>query len=287
MTPADVEVAEAITDEAFHRVDLAHHQRSWPEPQRRTESHRKRWRERVSALLDSDPGGSWVAELDGRVVGVATSIRRDLTWILCSYAIRAEVSGQGIGSALLDAAGQHARGCLRAMVACSNDPRAVRRYLLAGFTLQPWMVLSGSFDRSAIPTRSKVRVGSESDVDLLDSLDRRVRDAAHGPDHLVLLRHHPLLVVDRPEGQGYAYVNERGGVVLLAASSRRTATDLLWESLALTPEGADVEIGHVSAAQAWALDVAARARLGIYTSGYLGLRGMKTPAPYIPHGALL
>ena len=287
MTSADLDAAQDITDEAFYGMDVEYGQRSWPEPERRSESRRRRWTERTAATLATDPDGHWVSEVGGEVVGVATSIRRDLTWILCSYAVRPGLQGEGVGGPLLDAAGRHAHGCLRAMLASSADPRAVRRYLLAGFTLQPWMFLLGTVDRSALPSGAKVRVGTASDIDLLDSLDRRVRDAAHGPDHEVLLRHHPLLVVDRPEGQGYAFVNEGGGAVLLAATNRRTAATLLWESLAMSPDGSEVTVSHVSAAQTWALDVAAHARLGVYTSGYLALRGMRTPAPYLPHGALL
>jgi hypothetical protein len=94
-----------------------------------------------------------------------------------------------------------------------------------------------------------------------------------------------LLVSDTTTGSGYAYLDERGRVALLAASNRRTATRLLWTALA---EGPDVAtIGHVTAANPWVLDVGFAARLELHTEGYLGLHGMKPPAPYVHNGALL
>ena len=44
---------------------------------------------------------------------------------------------------------------------------------------------------------------------------------------------------------------------------------------------------HVTAANQWVLDVGFAARLELHQEGYLGLRGMKPPAPYVHNGALL
>ena len=46
-------------------------------------------------------------------------------------------------------------------------------------------------------------------------------------------------------------------------------------------------VAHVTAANQWALDVGLAARLELHQEGYLGLRGMKPPAPYVHNGALL
>jgi hypothetical protein len=94
-------------------------------------------------------------------------------------------------------------------------------------------------------------------------------------------------VLDRPTGSGYAYVLEGGGAYLLAATSRRAATDLLWESLAASSPDQPVSVAHVTAANQWALDVGMAARLEVRTEGYLGLRGMKPPAPYLHSGYFL
>jgi hypothetical protein len=46
-------------------------------------------------------------------------------------------------------------------------------------------------------------------------------------------------------------------------------------------------VHHVTAANAWALDVGLAARMAVHQSGYLCLRAMKPPAPYLHHGSLL
>ena len=102
----------------------------------------------------------------------------------------------------------------------------------------------------------KVREGSAGDIDLMDSVDRQTRGAAHGPDHELLLRHRRLLVSDTTTGVGYAYLGDREtAVVLLAATNRRTAPRLLWAALADAPAEEPVTIPHVTAANQWAIDV--------------------------------
>jgi hypothetical protein len=181
----------------------------------------------------------------------------------------------------------HGRGCLRGMFAASADPAAVRRYRLAGFDLHPQMTVTGVVDRAGIPVVERVREGSASDVDLMDSIDRRTRGAAHLGDHALLLDQFRLLVTDHSTGSGYAYVDQDGSPCLVAATNRRTAAGLMWEALASSRPGSQVSVHHITAANAWALDVGLAARLSIYQHGYLCLRRMKPPAPYLHHGSLL
>ena len=228
-----------------------------------------------------------VAEVDGDVVGGAVSRARELMWILASFAVRPELQGQGIGTQLMAAAMHHGRGCLRGMFAASADPGAVRRYRLAGFDLHPQMLLTGVVERSAIPVVERVREGSAGDLDLLDSVDRQTRGAAHLSDHELLLDQFRLVVSDHTTGSGYAYVDADGSPCLLAATNRRTASRLMWEALASSPPGEQLSVHHITAANGWALDVGLAARLAIYQNGYLCLRRMKPPAPYLHHGSLL
>ncbi len=287
MRAEDVAEAERLSDEGYHALDVRTFPRSWPEPTRRTPEHSASWRLRTEHLLTTDPGGSWVADRDGTMAGFATSFTRELMWILASFAVRPGLQGGGIGRALLEAALHHGRGCLRGMLNASEDPRATRRYRAAGFSLHPQMFLRGTVDRSLLPVVEHVRDGAEGDVDLMDSVDRRTRGAAHGSDHLVLLRSFRLLVTDRPAGSGYAYVRADGSPVLLAATDRRTATTLAWEALAGSTPDRPVDLSHVSAANEWAVDVGMAARLDLHQRGYLAVRHMKPPAPYLPHGTLL
>jgi GNAT superfamily N-acetyltransferase len=287
MRPEDVPVAERLTALGYHELDLRTHQRGWPEPQPRSASRGTAWVARTAHLLGTDPGGSWVAEADGELVGVAVSFTRELMWILASYAVRPGLQGQGIGAQLLAAALHHGRGCLRGMLSASADPAAVRRYRLAGFALHPQMLLRGPVARDAIPVVERVRDGSPGDFDLMDSVDRRARGAAHGPDHALLAGQFHLLVADRAGGSGYAFVDDSGAPVLLAATDRRTATDLAWTALAMSRPDEPVEIGHVTAANQWVIDVGMTARMELHQRGFLALRHLKPPTPYLHHGSLL
>lgn len=285
MRAEDVPEAERVSDEGFFALDSRKRRVDDPEAARRTEAHRAVWIERTRHLVRHDPEGCWVAEDETGMVGMATSFRREVLWCLTTYAVLPDRQGRGIGTQLLAAALHHGRACSRWMLSASPDPAAVRVYHRAGFALHPQMYLTGTVDRSAIPVVEKVRDGSAADIELMDSLDRAARGAGHGVDHELLVAACRLLVSDSGTGSGYAYVDERGRVALLAASNRRTATRLLWAALADGPP--ETTVGHVTGANQWVLDVGFAARLTLRQDGFLGLRGMKPPAPYVHHGALL
>lgn len=280
----DVPAAERVTAIGFHELDTRMSRRSWPEPELRPADQAARWSERTRHLVSTDPGGCWVAERDGRLLGVVVSFIREQLWLLASYAVVPEAQGLGLGKALLAPALEHGRGCLRGMLNASSDPRALRRYHDAGFILHPQMFLRGTPDRGAIPAAPRVREGSESDIDLMDSVDRQTRGAAHGPDHELLVRQMRLVVCETRSSQGYAYV-DGGSVRLLAATDRRTAADLLWEAIASAP--GELLVAHITAENPWAVDVGLAARLELHQDGFLALRNMRPPAPYLAHGALM
>ena len=287
MTAEDVRAVERLTDEAFWDLMVRTHRPGWPERERHDEARAHDGRARAQHLMGSDPRGCWVAEDDHGVLGAALSMKRDLTWLLASFAVRAGFQGRGVGRPLLDAALTYGSGCLRGMIAASEDPRAIRRYRLAGFTLHPTMVLRGPVPRETLPVVERVREGSAGDIDLMNSVDRQVRDAAHGVDHELLTRGHRLVVADRATGSGYAYLAPDGGPYLLAATNRRTATDLLWEVLAASSPDTSVSVPHITAANEWAIDVGMVCRLELWTDGYLALRGMRPPLPYLHSGYFL
>jgi GNAT superfamily N-acetyltransferase len=287
MVAGDVDAAERLSDRSHLALDQRTFPRSWPDPEPRIPDRGEQWKRRTRHLLGTDPGGCWVAESDGAMVGIAVSLVRETTWILASYAVEPSEQGHGIGRQLLAAALHHGRACVRGMLSARPDPGVARRYRSAGFTLHPVMLLHGAVPREALPVLDRVRPGTEADRDLMDSVDRRARGAAHGPDHPLLLAEHRLIVVDHHSGAGYAYVDTRGTPVLLAATNRRTATDLLWESLAGSHPDVPLDIARITPANTWAVDVGLAARMELHQRGYLALRALKPPAPYLPHPTLM
>jgi GNAT superfamily N-acetyltransferase len=283
MTTDDVAAAERVTAIGYHELDTRMFRRSWADPQLRPPERGANWVARTLHLVTTDPGGCWVAEDDSGMIGVVVSFVREKMWLLASYAVVPDAQGLGLGRALLAPALDHGRGSLRAMLNASNDPKAVRRYHGAGFRLYPQMFLRGTPDRSLIPVVEKVRDGTEGDFDLMDSVDRQTRGAAHGVDHQVLIRQHRLVVSESSTGQGYAYLDD--GTALLAATDRRTASQLLWEAIASSD---DVLIGHITPENDWAVDIGLAARLQLDQGGFLALRHMRPPKqPYLAHGSLM
>jgi GNAT superfamily N-acetyltransferase len=287
MTQDDVIGVERLTAEAFYDLDVRTHRQHLPSPAPRSPEKSVNWQIRVRHMVEHDAAGCFVAEDASGLIGASVSLRRELMWILATYVVKPGLQGRGVGRQLLDASLQHGRGCLRGLIAASEDPPAVRRYRMAGFTLHPAMYLLGRVPREVLPVVERVRAGSASDIDLMNSVDRQTREAAHGVDHELLTSMYRLVVVDRSTGSGYAYVEPGGGPYLLAATNRRTAADLLWETLAASSPERTVVVGHVTAVNEWAVDVGMAARMDLHTAGYLAMRRMKPPMPYLPSGHFL
>ena len=235
--------------------------------------------------LEVDPDGCWVATEGDEVVGFAISQNRGRLWYLATYGVLPDRQGRGVGRQLMDAVLAHA-GDRRGMFSSTVHPGATRTYRLAGFSLHPQMRMVGAVDRSTIPAVTGLDEGAASDADWMDRLDEDLRGAGHGPDHSYMIER-LRLVVSRVKGKpGYVYIDEdRGRAVLLAAAQVETAQVLLWESLAAAR--GDTLVNCITTANEWAVDVGLAARLDIGQEGYLGLRGMETPAPYLPSGDFL
>lgn len=244
---------------------------------------------RTRHLARTDPGGCWLAEEDGRVIGTALALRREGLWGLALLCVVPGAQNRGVGRTLLDHTLAYGRGCLRGLIVASPDPWAARRYHAAGFQLYPTMSLRGKVDRAALPDPGAVPVhlGDASHRPLLDSVDRRTRGGAHGEDHTALLRTtEELLVADTLTGSGYCY-RDGGRVVLLAATSKRLAARLLIEALVRTPPGQESVVSHLTGEQDWAVDVGLAGGLTVGTRGFLALRGMRPPSPYLPSSSFL
>ncbi|MDT0310480.1 GNAT family N-acetyltransferase [Streptomyces sp. DSM 44917] len=274
---ADAESVRAVADAAFGR------------PPEQDERRRVRFTRRVRHLAVTDPHGCWLAEDDaGRPVGAALASRREGLWGLSLLAVVPGAQGKGVGGGLLRQAVAYARGTLRGMICARPHPGAARLYRRAGFSLHPSMRMTGNVDRAGLVLPDGPAIeGGAAHRSLMDSVDRRLRGGAHGPDHEELLRHCRVVVADDLAGSGYAYVDDEGAVALLAATSRRIAVRLLTSALLSLPAGSPATLRHLTAEQEWALDVGLAAGLDLSADGYLCLRGMRPPSPYLPSAEYL
>jgi GNAT superfamily N-acetyltransferase len=251
------------------------------------EEHRaRRARFRIAHLQRTDPAGAWVADHDGEIVGVSLALVRERVWGLSLFGVHPDHQSRGIGRRLLDAALGYADGSRGAIILSTTDPRAMRRYALAGFDILPCVTFAGVVDRGAIPAGLRTRPGSAADDrELCDAVSRHVRGAAHGEDLDALERTGSALLVH--DDGGWAAVRD-GSPMLLAARDETIATDLLWSALATSKPGESVHVDFVRAGHDWAVRACLAARLAMGPEGPVFVRGDVGPfAPYLPSGAYL
>lgn len=281
LAAADVDAARAVHTAAFSRGGDA--------PAPATDDVAARQRRRLLHFLTHDPGGSWVAEVDGRVAGVALALRRDALWGLSLFAVDPAVQGNGIGRQLLEASLRHGEGASRGVIVSSQDPRAIRRYAAAGFDLHPQVEARGEPRRDRLPAAdARVRAGSSADAGLADAVDRAVRGAPRGPDHEILCSSWQMFVVDDVDGRGYAYQRPTGELETLAATDEKTATALLWRCLAtMSDAGVEAAVWPIGGNQQWAVRIAVTAGLAVTPSGPVFWRGGPPPPCYVPSGPYL
>jgi GNAT superfamily N-acetyltransferase len=236
-------------------------------------------------VLATDPGGSFVADAGGAIIGVGMAIMREGVWILSQLAVHPEHQARQIGRRLLDATLQYGGDAVRGrLIASSSDPRAMRRYRRAGLDLVPCVGAAGALAARAIPTglRSRAAVLPD-DQDLCDRVSRHVRNAAHGPDVAALCESHGRRLLVHDSG-GWAIARD-GSPVILAAIDDRIARDLLWSVFASGPRGASVHVDHLSRDQQWAIDVCLDAGLTLSPGDPLYAAGDLGPlAPFLPSG---
>jgi GNAT superfamily N-acetyltransferase len=281
MTPEDVAATDRMAWSALQTQIPAEFVNAVEDEQRA-----RRGQFRIAHLQRTDPEGAWVAEHDGEIVGVSLALVREGVWGLSLFGVDPDHQSRGIGRQLLDASLRYADGCRGAIILSTTDPRAMRRYALAGFDILPCVTFAGVVDRSAIPAGLRTRPASAADDrELCDAVSRHVRGAAHGEDLEALESTGSTLLVH--DDGGWAAVRD-GAVALLAARDEAIATDLLWSALAASKPGESVHVDFVRAGHDWAVQACLAARLAIGPEGPVFVRGDVGPfAPYLPSGAYL
>ncbi len=239
---------------------------------------------RIRQLLERDPGGAWVAEDDGQLVGAALAIDRAGVWGLSLLVVLPDHQSQGLGRELLERTLEYANGGERgAIILASPDSRALRAYARAGFEAHPSFSASGHRRIDAPP--AAVRTGDADDLPLTEAVDRHVRGAPHGSDIAAYLRAGRRLFV-YPE-RGYALLGDEG-ITLLAALDEEAARDVLFAALHAAAPDREIHVEWITARQQWAVSAALDAGLALSPGGAVYVRGdVGTFWPYLPSGAYL
>ena len=274
---ADIDPVLDLSVEAFR--DLNRRFNEPPEPPGPIAAGRVRMRR----LLASDPGGAWVAERDGHVVGCSLGIVRDGLWGLSLLVVGPEAQSSGVGRELLARAWEYGRDARGWIVLASRDPRALRSYARLGLHLHPALAARGRPRR--VTTPPEVRRGTLGDLPLIADVDHAVRGAAHGDDLVALLDSGGDLLV--LPGRGYAVVRD-GAIRLLAARDERGAVALLRGCLA-SAGAREASVEWITSAQSWAVAPCLEAGLELRMDlGAVFLAGDVGPfRPYLPSGAYL
>ena len=94
---------------------------------------------RIHQLIERDPGGAWVTERDGQLVGAALAIDRDGLWGLSLLVVDpgAPVRRASAGSCWRARSSTPAAGAAAAIILASPDARALRAYARAGLRAAP------------------------------------------------------------------------------------------------------------------------------------------------------
>jgi GNAT superfamily N-acetyltransferase len=245
----------------------------------------QRWRSRVAYPLQIEPGGSFVAEQDGRIIGVAQVLRRERLWCLSLLTVDPAVHGTGAGRALMERALQYDEGTDAGLIVSSNNPSAMRLYARAGFSVLPTLQSEGNVDRASLPrANGAVREGDREDLERLAAISRDVRGAPHTLELEFALERGGklLLVADR----GFTVAHPEWGVWLLVARDEEAAQALLWAALeGVGPELDRPIVRWLTAGQQWAIEVLVRAGLRLTAYGALCVRGNPgSLRPFVPSG---
>jgi len=284
MEADDVEAAEALWHHSWEALRLAYALPGAPA----TAEDRARLRRRIEHLWRTDPEGSWVADDHGMVVGIAQAFVRQDLWVLSLLGVAVSAQSQGVGKALLNRALTYGSPDSPGLILSSRDPRAMHRYVRAGFRLHPAVVAVGELDRDRLAAAAasaemhRVRKGDAADMAHVAAVSRAQRGAVHEPDiHFLLGEGARLFLVDG----GFALFGATRPM-LVAAADDDGARALLLAGLADVHHGAGVEVLWMTGSQQWAIEACTELGLELHPAGAVMVRGAPGPLqPYLPNGA--
>lgn len=188
MTDDDVAGAVAAFDSGF----LAMNARYGMPVNASTLQNERRRQMRTRHFLLSDPGGSWVAEDDGTIVGMSQSFVRDGYWMLSQLGAVPGRQGRGLGRELLRLALSHGDPTSPGTIQCSRDPKAMALYSSFGFELHPVVAAYGPLRPGAVTrppevTRHEPETITDGHLDIVNAIDRHVRGSVRTIDIKAML----------------------------------------------------------------------------------------------------
>jgi GNAT superfamily N-acetyltransferase len=248
----------------------------------------RRRQHRTHHFLRTDPGGSWVADDDGVIVGMSQSFVRQDYWMLSQLGTVPGRQGHGLGRELLRLALSYGDPASPGTIQCSRDPKAMALYSSFGFTLHPVVAAWGPMRPGMVARpddvmRYEPEQVTEKELAVVGAIDRHVRRSVRTvdiesmlsqPGNRLLLHH----------DQAYAVAKDER-IVTLGARTEESASLVLRTMLAEAPEGETIEVNWLTSAQQWAIRVLTQAGIELQPYGPVMVRGMDgPPSPYIPSG---
>jgi len=248
----------------------------------------RRRQNRTRHFLSTDPGGSWVADDDGTIVGMSQSTVREGYWLLSQLGTIPGRQGRGLGRELLRLALSYGDPESPGTIQCSRDPKAMALYSSFGFSLHPvvagWGHLRpGKVARPAEITRYEPDAVTATQLDIVAAIDRQIRGSARTIDIEMMLSEEGNRLLLHGD-QAYAVAKDER-IVTLGAYNDASAALVLRAMLAESPEGETIEVNWLTSAQQWAIGVLTQAGIELQPYGPVMVRGMPgPPTPYIPSG---
>lgn len=218
-----------------------------------------------------DPGGFWIAEDGGEIVGTAFSWVCGDLWFLAELFIAPRMQGGGIGRQLLRRALRHADQAgakTRALITFTFNTVSQGLYMRHGmFPRLPVYMFNA--DRAALANcgaqaRLEFRKAdaSQSQIALLAALDASALGVSREKHHKFLLSDPAMngfIVYEGGDCIGYAYVASTGHIGPLAVTKHDAMAPALSTALRIAADGASEQIsaflpGHCEAALAIAAE---------------------------------
>jgi len=284
MTDADVEGAVEAFDSGFLAMRARY---GLPITATSIQNERRR-QNRTRHFLGTDPGGSWVADDEGTIVGMSQATVREGYWLLSQLGTIPGRQGRGLGRELLRLALSHGDPESPGTIQCSRDPKAMALYSNFGFSLHPVVAAWGHLRPGAVTrppdvTRFEADQVTESQLDVVTAIDRQVRGSARTIDIEMMLSEQGNRLLLHGD-QAYAVAKDER-IVTLGARTEESAALVLRTMLAESPEGETIEVNWLTSAQQWAIRVLTQAGIELQPYGPVMVRGMSgPPSPYIPSG---